>query len=307
MPIHDWTRVQSGLFHEFHQSWSIRIKDALNSGVLTKGYYALVEQKVDGPEPDVIAVEMKKQAKPPIGAAAAILDPPRAAVTVRVASDAAQYARKANRISIRHPLGDVVAVIEMVRRATRIAGTRCGRSWTRRSRSFTTAFTCFSSICFRRPTAIRRGFTKPSGTNSPTIRLNAPGQAAHPRRVQGWETGSPRTLSRLASDSRCRTCRCSWHRRHVFVPLEATHWRDGRSARNRSANSSNRQPHERSRDGLRRDGRLRHRCVFEHPPAHVAGLGRGGGVLNEEKTTIPGVGHDRQRTSRACLKSSQRS
>src|SRR6476659_9518976 len=41
MPIHDWTRVQSGLFHESHQSWSIRIKDALNSGVLTKGYYAL--------------------------------------------------------------------------------------------------------------------------------------------------------------------------------------------------------------------------------------------------------------------------
>jgi hypothetical protein len=36
MPIHDWTRAQPGLFHEFHQSWSVRIKDAL------------VEQKVDG-------------------------------------------------------------------------------------------------------------------------------------------------------------------------------------------------------------------------------------------------------------------
>ena len=31
MPIHDWTRVPSGLFHDFHQSWSIRIKDALNA------------------------------------------------------------------------------------------------------------------------------------------------------------------------------------------------------------------------------------------------------------------------------------
>ena len=29
MPIRDWSRVPSGLFHDFHQSWSIRIKDAL--------------------------------------------------------------------------------------------------------------------------------------------------------------------------------------------------------------------------------------------------------------------------------------
>lgn len=114
MPIHDWTRVQSGLFHEFHQSWSVRPKDALNGGVLLKGYYALVEQKVDGPEPDVIAVEMKKRAKPLPGAPTATLDPPKAALTAHVASDAVRYARKANRISIRHPLGEVVAVIEIV-------------------------------------------------------------------------------------------------------------------------------------------------------------------------------------------------
>src|SRR4051794_10126116 len=114
MPIHDWTRVQSGLFHEFHQSWSIRIKDALNGGVLTKGYYALVEQKVDGPEPDVIAIEMKRRANQHGGTSAATLDPPKASLISRVTSDATRYARKANRISIRHPLGDVVAVIEIV-------------------------------------------------------------------------------------------------------------------------------------------------------------------------------------------------
>ena len=76
--------------------------------------YALVEQKVDGPEPDVIAVEMKKRAKPPEGAPTATLDPPKVALTAHIASDAMRYARKANRISIRHPLGDVVAVIEIV-------------------------------------------------------------------------------------------------------------------------------------------------------------------------------------------------
>ena len=47
MPIHDWTRVQSGLFHAFHQSWSVRIQDTLNDGRMPDGFYALVEQRVD--------------------------------------------------------------------------------------------------------------------------------------------------------------------------------------------------------------------------------------------------------------------
>ncbi len=114
MPVHDWTRVQSGLFHEFHQSWSVRIKDALNGGLLAKGYYALVEQRVDGPEPDVIAVETKKRAKTGSGAPLATLEPPKTLLTTHITSDAVRYARRANRISIRHPLGEVVAVIEIV-------------------------------------------------------------------------------------------------------------------------------------------------------------------------------------------------
>jgi hypothetical protein len=90
MPVHDWTRVPAGLFHDFHQGWSVRIADALNRG-LPKGCCALIEKKVDGPEPGVIAVEKKK-----------------------VTSDAVRYAQKANRISIHRPLGQVVAVIEIV-------------------------------------------------------------------------------------------------------------------------------------------------------------------------------------------------
>lgn len=107
MPIHDWSRVQSGLFHHFHQDWTVEIARALNGGRLAKGYYALVEQRVDGPEPDVIAVEMKQRAT-------ATLEPPRSSLTAHIASDAVRYARKANRISVRHPLGQVVAVIEIV-------------------------------------------------------------------------------------------------------------------------------------------------------------------------------------------------
>ena len=37
MPMHDWSRIPAGLFHDFHQTWSIQIKLALNAGILPKG------------------------------------------------------------------------------------------------------------------------------------------------------------------------------------------------------------------------------------------------------------------------------
>lgn len=116
MPIHDWTRVEAGLFHDFHQRWSVRITDALNAGVLPKGYYALVEQRTGGPEPDVIAVETgrSKKAKPERGGTAAVAEPPRTRMVKTIDTEAIAYARKANRITIRHHLGTVVAVIEIV-------------------------------------------------------------------------------------------------------------------------------------------------------------------------------------------------
>lgn len=113
MPIHDWTLAPAGIFHDFHQAWSIELRNALNRQ-MPKGYYALVEQKVDGPEPDVIAVELKKLGKGKPDGPVATLAPPRTKLTTRTPSDAARYASKANRISIRHPFGNVVAVIEIV-------------------------------------------------------------------------------------------------------------------------------------------------------------------------------------------------
>jgi hypothetical protein len=44
MPIHDWTRVDAGVFHHFHLSWIDEIARALNRGRLPRGYYALAEQ-----------------------------------------------------------------------------------------------------------------------------------------------------------------------------------------------------------------------------------------------------------------------
>lgn len=111
MPIHNWKRVRAGIFHHFHQDWSIEISRELNRGALPKGYSALVEQRVDGPEPDVIAVETS--CSEPSGMVG-LLEAPRTRLVSKSPDLAERYARKANRISIHHELGQVVAVIEIV-------------------------------------------------------------------------------------------------------------------------------------------------------------------------------------------------
>src|SRR5262249_4056211 len=77
------------------------------------GYFAMVEQKTGGPEPDVVTLELTPPpGLPAPGGVAVNLQPPKARFVAR--SEAAGYARKANRVTIRHPDGDVVAVIEIV-------------------------------------------------------------------------------------------------------------------------------------------------------------------------------------------------
>jgi hypothetical protein len=50
MPIHDWTRVDHGTFHDFHQGWAPLIRSALNNGLLPPEYEAKVEQHTDPSE-----------------------------------------------------------------------------------------------------------------------------------------------------------------------------------------------------------------------------------------------------------------
>jgi hypothetical protein len=112
VPIHDWTRVRSNRFHDFHQIWTIAICNALNAGRLPPGYFAMVEQKTRAPEPDVIALELTL----PSGAVPEGVDvdqqPPKVRFVTR--TETAGYARKANRVTVRHPDGDVIAVLEIV-------------------------------------------------------------------------------------------------------------------------------------------------------------------------------------------------
>jgi hypothetical protein len=116
MPIHDWTRVDSGVFHDFHQTWTLTLRNALNEGILPTGYFAMVEQRVGGPIADVLALEMALPAcaaeEEPGGGLAVAMSPPQAQMTRR--ADAEVYSGRANRITVRHRHGKVVAVVEIV-------------------------------------------------------------------------------------------------------------------------------------------------------------------------------------------------
>ena len=57
MPVHDWTCVIPGIFHDFHVSWIAESKRALNAGLLPAGYYALAEQIAGGLGPDVLTLQ----------------------------------------------------------------------------------------------------------------------------------------------------------------------------------------------------------------------------------------------------------
>jgi hypothetical protein len=56
MPMHDWTRVDAGIFHDFHLAWMVELRNALNGGLLPSGFYALTEQHAGRRIPDLIAL-----------------------------------------------------------------------------------------------------------------------------------------------------------------------------------------------------------------------------------------------------------
>ncbi len=119
MPLHDWSKVAAGLFHHFHQDWSIEIARTLNRGILPVGLAALVEQRAGIKEPDVLAIEGFETISESASAAldnnsggVATLEAPAASMVQRSTNEV--YSDRANRIVIRHHLGTIVAIIEIV-------------------------------------------------------------------------------------------------------------------------------------------------------------------------------------------------
>jgi hypothetical protein len=124
MPIHDWTRLEPGDFHHFHQRWVSAIADALNGGLLPPEYMALVGQVTGRPIPDVVALDARPSKDMPGGVS--VTDAPPAARTVARLKKVA-YAKKKNRVVIGHGRGRVVAEIVSPGRPSRPPG-RAGSS-----------------------------------------------------------------------------------------------------------------------------------------------------------------------------------
>ncbi len=113
MPIHDWTRVRSNRFHDFHQSWIVAIRNALNRGLLPEGYVALAEQVTAGPEPDVVTLRLPQRPPGDIPCGIALADAP-VNTRLQTQAEAIRYSQKADRVVIQHPDGIVVAIVEIV-------------------------------------------------------------------------------------------------------------------------------------------------------------------------------------------------
>jgi hypothetical protein len=118
MPVHDWTRVSAGTFHDFHVSWIGEIKKSLNAGLLPRGFYAQAEQVAGEIVPDVIALhtgESYSSSNGAVSGATAVLEAPPQVSVVHELSEEEDYAVLQNSVVIRHASGDrVVALIELL-------------------------------------------------------------------------------------------------------------------------------------------------------------------------------------------------
>jgi hypothetical protein len=115
VPIHNWTAVNPGLFHHFRLGWVAALSDALNRCGLPAGYFALMTPRKPAREPDVLTLKLPQSADGnghEDGGLAVATAPPKTRFVLQTDEDV--YAAKADRIAIHHPLGDVVAVIEIV-------------------------------------------------------------------------------------------------------------------------------------------------------------------------------------------------
>ena len=114
MPIHDWTTRHAGTYHDFHQSWIAELKKQLNGGILPAGHFAMTDQKVEGWEPDVAVPHVRSASGQTAVGLSVHEHPPKVRRVTLRETEAGGYARRANRIVVKHKEGDVVAVIEIV-------------------------------------------------------------------------------------------------------------------------------------------------------------------------------------------------
>src|SRR5262245_61644238 len=120
MPIHDWTRVPAGIFHDFHSRWIARLAQTI-ADLLPPEYYVLAEQKAGEIGPDVLTLQGGGNDNGSTAVGEAPTTHPICTLTAtlpkvrfRVRSESDEYARKARHLVIRHVSGDrLVAIVEI--------------------------------------------------------------------------------------------------------------------------------------------------------------------------------------------------
>jgi len=129
MAVHDWTRVDAGIFHHFHLEWIGELSKALNRGLLPPDHYALAEQIAAPWEPHVLTLRgptngLPPEKNPPSGVLLA-KTPPK--VQYRFKTEIDRYAGKAKSVVVRHTSGhQIIAVIEIISPGNKSSRLRLG-------------------------------------------------------------------------------------------------------------------------------------------------------------------------------------
>ena len=158
VPLHDWTRVSAGRWHDMHLAWTAALRTELNSGLLPDPFFALAEPATgfqigggdgddidfgdDEPpferrEPDMLAAvgrETFAARAGSNGSAAPHFDRPDRGVALAEAPALVRTVEELGppgvrrRITVRHPDGDrVVAVVEFASPGNRDAVSKVAR------------------------------------------------------------------------------------------------------------------------------------------------------------------------------------
>jgi hypothetical protein len=124
MPVHDWTRVFDGAFHDFHHAWIAELRRSLNDGVLPPDYYAMAEQVARPTAPDVLTLQTANGldegwlGEPVAGATAVATAPPRVCQSDIIEEEI--YARRQRSVVIRHTSDDrIIAVLDVLSAVSR--------------------------------------------------------------------------------------------------------------------------------------------------------------------------------------------
>ncbi len=124
MPMHDWTRVSAGTYHDFHGAWITHLKESLNAGLLPSPYYAMGEQHAGSIQGDVVALRTNEYERESgstwepgsgEGMVAVAEASPRVSLHQEALEDVEFLLQRQRTIAIRGVSGDrVVALIEIV-------------------------------------------------------------------------------------------------------------------------------------------------------------------------------------------------